>query len=131
MLGLKLNHVSKRGHRGAFWKCLHAHKSTLKSSLLNKLNIFQGIYKIFCVEFQKVTLKFPPKDLAHTLKDMILYPVAFKSSQIYKTKCVFEITPHPSPPPDAFSIQVFPRFAELLKDQLPVQYSYLRGDTAA
>ena len=46
-----------------------------KISLINKLHIFQCIGKIFCVEFQRVPLKFHTKYLTHTLKDTILYKV--------------------------------------------------------
>ena len=37
----------------------------------NKLHIFQCMGKIFCVEFQRVPLKFHTKCLTHTLKDAI------------------------------------------------------------
>ena len=43
----------------------------LKFSPVNKIHIFQCIGKIFCVEFQRYPLKFHPKYLTHTLKDMI------------------------------------------------------------
>ena len=42
----------------------------LKISMLYKNNIFQCMGKIFCVEFQRVPLKFYTKYLAHTLKDV-------------------------------------------------------------
>ena len=41
----------------------------LKISMLYKIHIFQCMGKIFCVEFQRVPLKFHTKYLAHTLKD--------------------------------------------------------------
>ena len=41
----------------------------LKISMLYKSHIFQCMGKIFCVEFQRVPLKFHTKYLAHTLKD--------------------------------------------------------------
>ena len=41
----------------------------LKISMLYKSNIFQCMGKIFCVEFQRVPLKFHTKYLTHTLKD--------------------------------------------------------------
>ena len=41
----------------------------LKSSLLNKLHIFQCMDKIFRVEFQRLPLKCHTKCLTHTLKD--------------------------------------------------------------
>ena len=44
----------------------------LKFSHVNKICIFQCIGKIFCVEFQRVTLKFHTKYLTHTLKEAIL-----------------------------------------------------------
>ena len=42
----------------------------LKISVLYKNHIFQCMGKIFCVEFQRVHLKFHTKFLAHTLKDV-------------------------------------------------------------
>ena len=44
---------------------------TLKFSYLNKIHIFQCLGKIFCVEFQRVPLKFHSKYLTHTLRDTI------------------------------------------------------------
>ena len=41
----------------------------LKISPVNKIHIFQCMGKIFCVEFQRVALKFHTKYLTHTLKD--------------------------------------------------------------
>ena len=43
----------------------------LKISPVNNSHIFQCMGKIFCVEFQRVPLKFHTKYLTHTLKDMI------------------------------------------------------------
>ena len=64
----------------------------LKSSLLNKLHIFQCMSKIFCVEYQRVPLKFHTKYLTNTLKDTIfIQGWNFKSSQIYELICVFEM----------------------------------------
>ena len=40
-------------------------------SVVNKIHILQCMGKIFCVEFQRVPLKFHTKYLTHTLKDMI------------------------------------------------------------
>ena len=42
----------------------------LKISMLYKNRIFQCMSKIFCVEFQRVPLKFHTKYLTHTLKDV-------------------------------------------------------------
>ena len=42
----------------------------LKISKLHKKHIFQCMGKIFCVEFQRVPLKFHTKYLTHTLKDV-------------------------------------------------------------
>ena len=42
-----------------------------KFSLVSKIHIFQCMDKIFCVEFQRVPLKFHTKYLTHTLKDKI------------------------------------------------------------
>ena len=53
----------------------------LKFSVVNKIHIFQCMGKIFCVEFQRVPLKFHTKYLTHTLKDMIfIQHWNFKSS---------------------------------------------------
>ena len=41
----------------------------LKISMLYKNHNFQCMGKIFCVEFQRVPLKFHTKYLTHTLKD--------------------------------------------------------------
>ena len=54
---------------------------TLKISTLYKNHIFQCMGKIFCVEFQKVPLKFHTIYLAHTLKDVnFIQRWKFKSS---------------------------------------------------
>ena len=51
--------------------------------------------KIFCVEFQSVSLKFHAQYLTHTLKDMqFVENRKFKRSQIYKPVNFFETTPH-------------------------------------
>ena len=42
----------------------------LKNSMLCKNHIFQRMGKIFCVEFQRVPLKFHTKYLTHTLKEV-------------------------------------------------------------
>ena len=53
----------------------------LKISMLYKIHIFQSIGKIFCVEFQRVPLKFHTKYLTHTLKDVdFIHRWKFKSS---------------------------------------------------
>ena len=53
----------------------------LKFSYVNEIHIFQCMGKIFCVEFQRVPLKFHTKYLTHTLKDMIFIQHGnFKSS---------------------------------------------------
>ena len=44
----------------------------LKFSPMNKIHIFQCMGKIFCVEFQRYSLKFHTKCLSHTLKDMTI-----------------------------------------------------------
>ena len=54
---------------------------TLKISMLYKSHIFQCMGKIFCVEFQRVPLKFHTKYLTHTLKDVdFIHIWKFKSS---------------------------------------------------
>ena len=53
----------------------------LKMSKLHKNHIFQCMGKIFCVEFQRVPLKFHTKYLTHTLKDVdFIHIWKFKSS---------------------------------------------------
>ena len=53
----------------------------LKISKLHKNHIFQCMGKIFCVEFQRVPLKFHIKYLTHTLKDVdFIHIWKFKSS---------------------------------------------------
>ena len=79
--------VSLRGHFKNTCKIVNL--EVLKSSLLNKLHIFQRMGKIFCVEFQRVPLKFHIKYLTHTLnhtlKDTIFIQWwNFKSSQTCK-----------------------------------------------
>ena len=55
----------------------------LKFSKLHKNHIFQCMGKIFCVEFQRVPLKFHTKYLTHTLKDVdFIHIWKFKSSLI-------------------------------------------------
>ena len=44
----------------------------LKHSPLNEAHIFLCIGKIFCVEFQRVPLKFHTKYLTHASKDQII-----------------------------------------------------------
>ena len=53
----------------------------LKISMLYKNHVFQCMGKIFCVEFQRVPLKFHTKYLTHTLKDVdFIHMWKFKSS---------------------------------------------------
>ena len=53
----------------------------LKISMLYKIHIFQCMGKIFCVEFQRVPLKFHTKYHTHTLKDVdFIHGWKFKSS---------------------------------------------------
>ena len=53
----------------------------LKFSPVHKIHIFQCMGKIFCVEFQRVPLKFHTKYLTHTLKNVdFIQGWRFKSS---------------------------------------------------
>ena len=53
----------------------------LKISILYENHIFQCMGKIFCVEFQRVPLKFHTKYLSHTLNDVdFIHRWKFKSS---------------------------------------------------
>ena len=47
----------------------------LEYSHVNKMQIFQCVGNIFCVEFQRYPLKFHTKYLTHTLKILFLYDV--------------------------------------------------------
>ena len=68
--------------------------NALKSSLLNKLHIFQCMCKIFCGEFQRVVLIFYIKCFTHKLKDMTFIQCwKFKSSWTYELVCIFETPP--------------------------------------
>ena len=68
------------GARGAFQNEL-LNLRALKFSPVNKMHIFQCMGKIFCVEFQRVPLKFHTKYLTHTLKETIfMQHWNFKSS---------------------------------------------------
>ena len=63
---------------GWWWELRNAYElvklGAIKSSVLNKLHIFQCRGDIFFVEFLKYRLKFHTKYLTHTLQDAILYP---------------------------------------------------------
>ena len=62
---------SKRGPGGRFKNAYELlNLRALKMSMLHKNHIFQCMGKIFCVEFQRVPLKFHTKYLTHTLKDV-------------------------------------------------------------
>ena len=55
----------------------------LKISMLYKNHNFQCMGKIFCVEFQRVPLKFHTKYLTHTLKDVdFIHNRKYQSSYI-------------------------------------------------
>ena len=55
----------------------------LKISMLCKNHIFQRMDKIFCVEFQRIPLKFHTKYLTHTLKEVdFIHRGKLKSSSI-------------------------------------------------
>ena len=56
--------------QGVFKKHELLNLRALKFSPVNKIHIFQSMDKIFCMEFQRVPLKFHTKYLTHTLKDM-------------------------------------------------------------
>ena len=83
--------VRARGHLKNAYELLNLR--ALKYSLVNKRHIFQCMGKIFCVEFQRVPLKFHTKYLAHTLKEtllcnvQILRALGFKSSFFKRPPC--------------------------------------------
>ena len=64
-------------------------------SCVNKIHIFQCMVKIFCVEFQRVSLKFHTKYLSHTLKVMIWYNVEILRAFRFKSSCAFLKCLHP------------------------------------
>ena len=68
----------------------------LKISMLYKNHIFQCMDKIFCVEFQRVPLKFHTKYLTHILKDIdFVHRWKFKSLDLSAHKCFWN-THHPT-----------------------------------
>ena len=72
----------------------------LKFSLVNKIHIFPCMGKIFCVEFQRIPLKFHTKYLTHTLEDVIfIQHWNSKSSKNYELIRVLE-----TPPDDAYTL---------------------------
>ena len=82
--------------KGAFQKHELVNLGAHKSSLLNKLHIFQCMGKIFCVEFQRVPLKSHTKYLTHAFKDTTFMKCwKFKSSQINKSTFGTCSTPWP------------------------------------
>ena len=51
----------------------------------------------FCVEYQRIHLKFLTKYLTHTLKDVqVIDKIKFTSSKIYELVSVFEMPPKPN-----------------------------------
>ena len=61
---------------------------------MNEMCIFQCMGEIFCVEFQRASLKFHSKYLIHTLKDMIFIQCwNFKSFNIEELIGIFETPP--------------------------------------
>ena len=57
--------------------------TAFKISMLYKNHIFQYMGKVLCVELQRIPLKFHPKYLSHTLKDVdFIHMWKFKSSWI-------------------------------------------------
>ena len=70
----------------------------LQILMLYKSHIFQCMGKIFCVEFQRVPLKFHTKYLTHTLKDVDFTCENLRALRI-KSSYVFLNPPPPPPPP--------------------------------
>ena len=78
---ISLERLINSRNRGRFKNTYELlNQRALKFSYVNKIHIFQCMGKIFCVEFQRYPLKFHTKYLTHTLKDMILRALRFKSS---------------------------------------------------
>ena len=71
------------GYQGGHFKNMYEllNLKALRNSMLYKNHIFHCVGKIFCVEFQRVPLKFHTKYLTHTLKDVyFIHRWRFKSS---------------------------------------------------
>ena len=65
-------------------------------SMFDKNCIFEWMGKVFCVEFQRVPLKFHTKYLTHTFRDVYLvFRWKFKSSLVQELIGVFETPPDP------------------------------------
>ena len=90
----------------AIWAALHLKNAyglgnlgALISLLLNKIT-HSSMYgcEIFCVEFQRVPLKFHTKYLTHTLKDIFSYNVKIQELSDLRARRLFEMPPldHPS-----------------------------------
>ena len=56
---------------------------------LHKIHIFECMGEIFCVEFQKVPVKFHIKYHTHTLKDMILDSIEIRRACRFKSYSTF------------------------------------------
>ena len=69
----------------------------LKILAVNKMHIFQCLGKIFCVEFQRVPLKFHPKYLTPTLKDTFLYDIEILRAHGFKSSWAFLKRPSDHP----------------------------------
>ena len=94
----------------------------LKFSPVNKTHIFQCMSKIFCVEFQRVALKFPKNYVTHTLNynmvRWIFAPCTMHFRPRYDTFwpcCLFTLLlfckhPPPPPPPHTHQINMKPRW---------------------
>ena len=67
--------------------------------MLYKNHIFQRMGKIFCVEFQRVPLKFHTKYLTHTLKELD-FALRFKSSLVFLKRPPDPLKEVPLPPMD-------------------------------
>ena len=61
-------HFKIRGRFKGTYELLHLR--ALKFSPMKKIHILQCMGRIFCVEFQRIPLKFHTKFLTHTLKDV-------------------------------------------------------------
>ena len=55
---------------------------------LNKTRIFQCMGEIFCIEVQRIPLKFHTKYITHTLKDMILHNFNLRSRMCFWNACL-------------------------------------------
>ena len=95
--GSRLLHLTEESsNSGAHFKNTYEllNLRALKFSPVNKFHIFQCMGKIFCVELQRIHLKFHTQYLTHTVKMWILYNIELFRALRIRSSCAFcERTP--------------------------------------